>query len=314
MTDIRNSVLVVNEFHPETLEKLDASYETHHLWQQPDENKLEFIKTLEGRCRAAATASWMCDSVVYQLDSLELISAFGVGVDGIDFTQTHEKNIKVSNTPDVLNDAVADLAIALLLATTRDIINADRFARSGEWSNGPFPFGSGLAGKTLGIIGMGRIGEAIALRALPLKLKVAYHNRNPKNLPYTYHESIDELAENSDILLCMLPGGSETDNLVNAAVFEKLGSSGVFINVGRGNSVDEVALAQALKTKQIYAAGLDVYKKEPEIPEELKNLDNIVLLPHIGSATVETRRAMGDMVLDNLAAFFSGRDLVSEVD
>lgn len=312
MSDKTDHVLVVNEFHPETLAKLDTEYVTHHLWKLSGDQKIELISSLADKCHAAATASWMCDPIVYQLESLELIAAFGVGVDGIDFSETQKRKIRVSNTPDVLNDAVADLAIALLLATTRNIVNADRFARSGKWQSGPFPFGAGLAGKTLGVIGMGRIGEAIAHRALPLKLKIAYHNRSPKDLPYSYFSSIGELAEHSDILLCMLPGGPETDNLVNADVFEKLGPQGVFINVGRGNSVDESALAYALKNNLIYAAGLDVYKNEPTIPDELNCLNNIILLPHIGSATVETRRAMGDLVLANLKAFFADGSLVSE--
>ena len=313
MTEEKESVIVVNEFHPETVAKLDSLYDTYHLWQHSDADKIELLNTLEGKCRAAATASWMCDPVVYQLNSLGLIAAFGVGVDGIDFSQTEKHNIRVSNTPDVLNDAVADIALALILATTRNIVNADRFSRSGEWSNGPFPFGNGLESKTLGIIGMGRIGQAIATRALPFKLDIAYHNRNPKNLPYQYYPSLEELAENSDILLCMLPGGAATDNLINANVLEKLGPHGVFINVGRGNSVDESALTDALTNKKIHAAGLDVYKNEPDIPEAFRSLDNLVLLPHIGSATVETRRAMGNLVLDNLAAYFTENTLISEV-
>jgi len=313
MAKDKESVIVVNEFHPETVAKLDSLYDTYHLWKHSDAGKAELIKTLEGKCRAAATASWMCDPIVYRLSSLDIIAAFGVGVDGIDFSETEKHDIRVSNTPDVLNDAVADLALALILATTRNVVNADRFSRNGEWSNGPFPFGNGLANKTLGIIGMGRIGQAIAARAIPFKLKIAYHNRNPKNFPYQYYPSIEELAENSDILLCMLPGGAATDNLINANVLRKLGPQGVFINVGRGNSVDESALADALLNKTIHAAGLDVYKNEPEIPQAFRSLDNLVLLPHIGSATVETRRAMGNLVLDNLAAYFSENSLISEV-
>ncbi len=313
MAEAKECVLVVNEFHPETVARLDALYDTCHLWRYSDADKVELINTLEGRCRAAATASWMCDPIVYQLSSLGLIAAFGVGVDGIDFSQTEKHNIRVSNTPDVLNDAVADLAVALILATTRNIVNADRFSRSGEWSDGPFPFGNGLADKTLGVIGMGRIGQAIAMRALPFKLNIAYHNRNPKKLPYQYYSSIEELAEKSDILLCMLPGGAATDNLINANVLQKLGPQGVFINVGRGNSVDESALADALINNTIHAAGIDVYKNEPIIPEAFRSLDNLILLPHIGSATIETRRAMGNLVLDNLAAYFTENSLISEV-
>lgn len=314
MDNAKDIVLIVNEFHPETVALLDAHYSTHHLWKLSDEEQRELIESLDGSCRAVASASWNCNPLVYGMKSLEIISAFGVGVDGIDFDATARLGCKVTNTPDVLNDAVADLAMTLVLATTRNLVNADRFVRDGKWPAGPFPFGNGLDGKTLGIIGLGRIGEAIAERAKPFKLQVAYHNRKPKpELPYPYYDSIEALAAASDILLCMLPGGQATNNLINAEVFRQLGKDGIFINVGRGNSVDENALCDALRKGTIRAAGLDVYKNEPQVPDCLRQLDNVVLLPHIGSATVETRRAMGRLVIDNLAAFFAGSPLLTEV-
>lgn len=313
MSANKETVLIVNEFHPETVAILDEKFSTVHLWEHSVEEQAALLQTLNGSCRAAATASWNCDPQVYSIDSLEIISAFGVGVDGIDFTATEKLGCSVTNTPDVLNDAVADLAMGLVLATTRNLINADKFVRDNQWNSGPFPFGSSLGEKTLGIIGLGRIGEAIAERAKPFGLRIAYHNRKAKDLPYAYYDSIQALAEHSDILLCMLPGGEATNNLINAAVFEKLGSEGVFINVGRGNSVDEDALAEALRNGTIAAAGLDVYKNEPTVPEPFKQLDNLVLLPHIGSATVETRRAMGTLVIRNLEAFFAGNPLLTKV-
>ena len=163
-----------------------------------------------------------------------------------------------------------------------------------------------------GIIGLGRIGEEIAHRALPLKLKIAYHNRSPKNLPYSYYPSINELAANSDILLCALPGGESTDNIIDKKVFESLGPSGTFINVGRGSTVDEQALIEVLTNKQIAGAGLDVYANEPFVPEPLLKMDNVVLLPHIGSGTVETRREMSKLVIENLQAYFDNRPLPTE--
>lgn len=313
MSDVREQLLIVNEFHPETVSILDNNYQTHHLWEVDKDERKDFIESLDGECRAATSASWICDNVIYQLNSLEIIAAFGVGVDAIDFNKTSQANIKVTNTPDVLNDAVADLAMALILATTRNLINADKYVRSRKWEQAPFPFGTGLAGKTLGIAGLGRIGEAIASRALPFNLNIAYHNRNPKDNPYQYYPDLCELAQNSDILLCMLPGGTATDNLINAEVLDCLGPQGIFINVGRGNSVDEQALYSALAEGKIAGAGLDVYKNEPSVPEEFLNRDNIVLLPHIGSATVETRRAMGSLVIENLSAFFAGKPLITEV-
>jgi hydroxypyruvate reductase len=303
-------LLLVNKFHPETVARLDREYDAIHLWEH-DPHKL--IADLQGTCRAAATASWDCNPIVYELESLELIAAFGVGVDGIDFEQTRAKGIRVTNTPDVLNDAVADLAIALILMTTRNLVNADRFLRKGHWLDGPFPFGMGLAGKTLGILGLGRIGEAIAERALPLNLKIAYHNRSKKDLPYRYCDSILELAACSDILLNMLPGGSETRHLINAPVFNELGNQGIFINVGRGSTVDERDLVNALESNTIAGAGLDVYEKEPQVPRGLIESEKTVLLPHLGSATAETRREMGNVVIRNLQAFFGGHALQTEV-
>lgn len=310
----KNKLLVVNEFHPETIAILDQKFETHHLWQIPFNKKKYLIAELEGKCEAVATASWMVDETIYDLDSLKMISCFGVGVDAVNFGVTRNRNIRVSNTPDVLNAAVADIALALVLATTRNIVNADRFVREKKWAQGPFPFGSGLSGKTLGIVGCGRIGEEIADRALTFGLNIAYHNRNQKDLPHSYHSSIADLAEASDILLCMLPGGETTRNAINADVLKRLGATGIFINVGRGSSVDEMALASALQEQLIFAAGLDVYADEPNVPEELLEMDNVVLLPHIGSATVETRRAMGQLVIDNLDAYFAGEPLLTEVD
>ncbi len=306
-------LLVVNEFHPETLNLLDNHFATQHLWKLDEQEQAKLLLQLEGNCRAAATASWNCDPRIYDLHSLEIIAAFGVGVDGIDFQRTRAQGIQVTNTPAVLDDAVADIAMALILATTRNLINADKYTRDGSWQKGPFPFGLSLADKTLGIAGLGRIGEAIADRAQTFKMQIAYHNRSPKDVPYTYHESLISLAENCDILLCMLPGGEDTRDIINAEIFAALGGDGFFINVGRGSSVDESALLDALQSKSIAGAGLDVYKNEPHLPPALAELDNVVLLPHIGSATIETRRAMGRLVYDNLSAFFAGQPLLTEV-
>ena len=310
---VQDHVIIVNQFHPETLERLNSTYRTHHLWQLGRQEQKVLLESLEGHCRVAASASWMCDPIIYRLKSLELIAAFGVGVDGIDFETTQNLNIRVSNTPGVLDDGVADLAMALILAAMRNIVSANKFSRDGLWSEGPFPFGNSMAGKTLGIAGLGRIGSAIALRAAPFKVNIAYHNRQPKQVPYTFCESLEDLAQISDILVCVLPGGDETDNLINASVLAKLGPSGILINVGRGNSIDDDALTNALKTGTIKAAGLDVYKNEPHIPDAYQALDNVILLPHIGSATQETRRSMGHLVFENIEAFLQNGTLVTEV-
>jgi len=309
----RIDILVANDFHDETISTLDKLYKTHHLWKYSEEQKKNLICSLQGKCKAVVTGSWNCDKIVYTLDSLEIISCFGVGVDIIDFNETNSRGIKVSNTPNVLNDSVAEIALALILATARNTVAADKFVRNKEWQNGSFPFAQSLTGKTLGIVGLGSIGEEIVQRALPFNLNIAYHNRSPKNVPYKYYPSITELAANSDILLCMLPGGAATEKVINQEVFQNLGPTGIFINVGRGSTVDEDALVDALATNQIFAAGLDVYTNEPNVPEQLLSMENVVLLPHIGSATIEARRAMGQLVIDNLEAHFSEKPLLTPV-
>lgn len=310
----RQPLLIANNFHPETIELLDQEYETHKLWlQESPQEQRALIDKLADTCVAVATASWTTDPLIYELPKLKLISCFGVGVDGIDFDITKARGIQVSNTPSVLNDAVADLAMSLVLATSRNLINADAHARNGGWELAPFPFGRSLTGKTLGIIGLGAIGEEIALRALAFRMKIAYHNRSRKDLPFPYYDSIARLAQASDILLCMLPGGSVTEKIIDGKIFEALGPDGIFINVGRGSCVDEEALIFALSSGQIAAAGLDVYAKEPHIPSALAQLPNAVLFPHIGSSTIETRRDMGQLVVDNLGAFFANGDLLTPI-
>ncbi len=308
------NILIANAFDSETIVKLDEKYITHHLWEYAEKGKTELIRSLDGNCRAVATASWACDERVYDLRSIKIIAAFGVGVEGINFLKTKRNGIKVTNTPGVLNDAVADIAIALILTTMRNIINAEKFVRNNSWEKGPFPPSHSLAGKTLGIVGLGRIGDAIVHRALPFKMKIAYHNRSIKNLPYTYYPSILELADNSDILLCVLPGGEGTRQIIDGQVLQALGPEGIFINVGRGTSVDEKALMAALADGSIAGAGLDVLANEPHVPEPFRKMDNVVLLPHIGSATFETRAEMGDLLINNLEAYFSSKPLLSEVE
>ncbi len=307
-------VLLANAFHADTIAALDARYQTHKLWLLPTPGEQQaLIDSLAPHCVAVATASWATNPLIYTLPHLSLISCFGVGVDGIDFGITQARGIQVTNTPRVLNDAVADIAMGLVLACSRNLVQADAHVRSGRWSEGPFPFGRSLAGKTLGILGLGAIGEEIALRALAFRMKIAYHSRRAKDLPFPYYASIAALAEASDILLSMLPGGPETEKIVGKEVFEALGPEGIFINVGRGSTVDEAALIDALQTGTIAGAGLDVYAKEPQVPAALCALPNTVLFPHIGSATVETRQAMGQLVIDNLAAFFAGAPLLTPV-
>ena len=311
----RENVIVVNNFHPETLSKMEKRYRLNHVWKLKKDERAGLIKSLNGKCRIAVTASWTCDEDIYDIESLRLISAFGVGVDGINFDKTGKLGIRVSNTPDVLNDAVAELAVGLMLVASRDMIAANDFAKSNYWIQKPFPLGKLLKGKTLGIAGFGSIGASVAKRIEPFGVSIAYHNRKPLPVigPYRYCESIVDLAKFSDILLCLLPGGEGTKNAIRTPALEALGAEGIFINLGRGISVDEGSLTRALVNKTIKLACLDVYQNEPNIPEDWRNLDNVILLPHIGSATIETRRKMGELVLQNVEEFILRDKLISEV-
>ena len=309
----RPILIVANQFHAPTIERLDQAFETVHLWKLSHEAKLAKLAELEGRCHAAASASWATDPLLYTLKSLQLIACFGVGVDGIDFRKTAELGIRVSNTPGVLDDAVAEIALGLVLSCARRLVRADSFVRAGSWQQGPFPFGMGLAGKTVGIAGLGRIGLEIAKRCESFKMRVTYHNRSPREIDYDYYSSLEDLAAASDILINVLPGGHATANRLGTEVFRALGPKGLFINVGRGQSVDELALVKALEAGEIAGAGLDVYAQEPNVPAALTGRDDVVLLPHIGSSTKETRMAMGELVRQNLDAFFRDDPLISEV-
>lgn len=309
----RPPLIITQDFHAETIARLDERFDTCKLWLLSAEEQQRAIEQLAPTCEAVASASWATNPLIYTLPRLKLISCFGVGVDGIDFEITRERGIQVTNTPNVLNDAVADLAMALVLTTSRNLVAADQYVRAGRWPEAPFPFGRNLTGKTLGIVGLGAIGEEIARRAEAFKMKVAYHNRGPQRLPFDYYDSLTALARASDVLLSMLPATPDTRRLLDAEVFRALGPEGIFINVGRGSTVDEEALIEALQQGTIAGAGLDVYANEPQVPEALLSMPNVVLFPHIGSATTETRRAMGQLVLDNLAAHFSDRPLLTPV-
>jgi len=309
----RPPLIITHDFHAETITRLDECYDTHKLWLLSADEQQRVVEQLAPTCEAVASASWATNPLIYTLPRLKLISCFGVGVDGIDFNITRERDIQVTNTPDVLNDAVADLAMGLVLATSRNLLTADQYVRAGRWLDAPFPFGRSLAGKVLGIVGLGAIGQEIADRAKAFKMKIAYHNRGPQRLPFDYYDSLPALARASDVLLSMLPGTPDTKRILDAEVFRALGPEGIFINVGRGSTVDEKALVEALQQGTIGGAGLDVYANEPQVPEALLAMTNVVLLPHIGSSTTETRRAMGQLVLDNLKAHFSDRPLLTPV-
>lgn len=257
--------------------------------------------------RALAVWSTIVDEVLLdRLPALELVANFGVGYDKVDVGTATARGVAVTHTPGVLDDEVADLAVGLLLMTIRRLGEAERYVRGGHWAEGPFPLTATLRGRTVGILGMGRIGSAIARRLEGFKVDIAYCSRNPREaLAYAYHPDAASLAEAVDTLICMLPGGPETRHAIDAGVLAQLGPDGVVINVGRGSSLDEAALAEALRSGTIAAAGLDVFEQEPFADHPLAAFDNVVLLPHVGSATVHTRAAMGQMVVDNIASWFA---------
>ncbi|MEQ1751244.1 MAG: 2-hydroxyacid dehydrogenase [Prosthecobacter sp.] len=247
------------------------------------------------------------------LPNLEIISVFGVGYDGVPISLCLQRGIHVTNTPDVLTEDVADIATALVLMTSRRLGEAERYARAGSWVKGAFPLAHALRGKTAGILGLGRIGKAIAQRLLAHGMKVAYHGRQPQAVEYRYCNTLIELAEASDFLIIACPGGSGTKHLINADVLRALGSAGTLINIARGSVVDEAALVQALQAGIIRGAGLDVFENEPHIPAELCACENVILLPHVGSATHETRHGMAQLVVENIYAHFAGEPLLTAV-
>ena len=240
-------------------------------------------------------------AVLDALPDLKVISNFGVGYDTIDAAEAARRGILVSHTPEVLNEEVADTALMLWLAVSRELLPSERWARSGDWeAKGSYPLTRSIRNRTVGILGMGRIGQEIAATIQPFNPTIIYHTRSPKDVPYEYVGDLTEMARRSDVLIVITPGGDATRHLVNAEVISALGPEGILINVARGTVVDEAALTEALVNGRLGGAGLDVFEAEPKITDGLKTLDNVVLLPHVGSGTVETRQRMGDLVCDNL--------------
>jgi lactate dehydrogenase-like 2-hydroxyacid dehydrogenase len=238
----------------------------------------------------------------------------GIGVDRIDLACAKARGIHVTNTPDVVTEDTADQALALMLAVERRIAEGDRFVRRGDWLNGELRFGRALRRRKLGIVGLGRIGSAIATRAAAFDMEIAYQGpRRKPDVTYRYFADPVALAEWSEILAVACPGGEATRNLVSRNVIEALGPEGTLVNIARGSVVDEAALVAALQSGRLGGAGLDVYANEPRVPETLIAMENVVLSPHIGSATHDTRRAMGDLTVDNLLAHFAGRPLLTPV-
>ena len=301
-------LLAVAQPSPLLAPQLNAGFTLHHRLHETDPAALAAAAP---RIRGifASGESKVPGTLIAQLPALEIISVMGVGYDGIDVVAAKARGVMVTHTPDVLNDDVADLAMGLMLSAARQLPAADRHVRSGAWAaQGPMPLARKVSGARLGIVGMGRIGQAIAKRAAAFGMHIAYTARSAKaDLPFTYHASAAALAEASDYLVVITPGGAGTRHLVNAEVLAALGPQGILVNVARGSVVDEDALIDALERGVIAGAGLDVFANEPQVPERLRAIPHVVLAPHIGSATGSTRQAMADLAFDNLALHFGGR-------
>jgi lactate dehydrogenase-like 2-hydroxyacid dehydrogenase len=304
-------VLVTAPLPPFLYEPLKADYHCHDYHQARDKAMLLAERGARMRALVQGGGTQTPTSLLDALPKLELISVFGVGYDGVPVAYCRERGIKVTHTPDVLTDDVADVALGLILMTGRGFVRANRFLQAGEWEKRGAELTMKLSGRKVGILGLGRIGKAIAQRVAAMGMKVAYTGRNPQQVPYDYVADLKALAAAVDFLVVACPGGEATRNIVNAEVLAALGKKGTLVNIARGSIVDEPALVAALKAGTIKGAGLDVFADEPHVPAELFAMDNVVLLPHVGSATRETRQAMGDLCRANLDAYFSGRGLLT---
>jgi hydroxypyruvate reductase len=307
-------IILTAKGHAGTMATLQSEFACHHLFEASEKNA--FFEKLAARVRGLATFGPMPvdGKLMDALPKLEIISNFGVGVDAINLADAKQRKIIVTNTPDVLNECVADTAIALVLNTLRKLPQSEKYLREGNWaSRGPYPLTTSLGGKVMGVLGLGRIGEAVAKRAMACGMTIRYHNRNKKDVPYPYDPDPVTLAKNSDVLMVVTPGGAETSKLVNAKVLDALGPQGFLVNIARGSVVDEPVLLRYLQEKKIAGAGLDVFADEPRVPPEFFTLDNAVIFPHVASATVETRKAMGDLQIENLRRHFAGKPVLTRV-
>jgi hydroxypyruvate reductase len=309
----RPSVLAVMKLPPFYEAPLKAAFTVHDRLHLTDpEAFAKLAPTI--RAITGGGESQVSRELMAKLPALEIVSIMGVGYDKVDVGAALERNIPVTHTPDVLNDEVADLALALMLSVARKVPQADRYVREGRWEQGNMPLATKMTGKRLGIVGLGRIGKAIAARAQGFGMSIAYTGRKQQpGVAFEYFPSAKALAGNVDFLVVITPGGEGTKNLINAEVLQALGSRGYLVNVARGTVVDEPALIDALQRGVIAGAGLDVFENEPKVPEALRALDNVVLTPHMASATHETRQAMADLALANLQAHFAGKPLLSPV-
>lgn len=316
MAGDKPDVLLVGAKKPVMMKGFEGKVNLHHWLDLKD--KGAFLKEHGAKIRAIAiayTANKVDGAFMQQFPKLEQISSFGVGYDHIDAKWAGEHGIVVTNTPDVLNEEVADTALGLLLCTVRELPQAERYVRAGKWPSAHYPLTKAtLRNRTVGIVGMGRIGKAIARRLEAFGVPVVYHSRNPQaGVAYKYYPKLLDMARDVDTLMIIVPGGASTQNMINAEVLKALGPNGIVINMARGSVIDEPALIEALKNRTIYSAGLDVFANEPHVPKELLEMEHIVLFPHLGSASEATRAAMDQLVVDNILAWAAGKPPLTPV-
>lgn len=309
MTDI----LLVSNMMPHIQEALAAKHTLHRLYEADDSKA--FLASVADSIEGVATMGKADATLIDALPNLKIISSFGVGYDGVNAAHAASRNVIATNTPDVLNDDVANMAVTLVLTCSRRFSEWERFARDGRWENeGDPPLARAINGRKVGILGLGRIGKDIARKLEVFGCVIGYHGRSQQaDQSYEFYDDLTHMAGDCDFLIAICPGGEATKGIVNKQVLEALGSEGTFINVARGSVHDEDALIEALRSGKLGHAGLDVFAAEPKIPENLRALDNVTLQPHQGSATVETRRAMGDLVANNLLSFFDGKGAITPV-
>jgi len=298
-------VLIAGPLLPSLQTAVDTHFAATHFWELADQQA--WLQAHGASIKALVTSGVYGASAALlgQLPNLEAIFSFGVGYDAIAVDVARDRGIVVTNTPQVLDDCVADTAMGLILDTLRRFTEADRYVRAGKWTQARFPVAVKVGGKKLGIVGLGNIGQAIARRAAAFDMEILYHNRSPKaGVDYRYFADLDAMISACDVLVLAVPGGKATDRLIDGRRLALLGSKGFLINIARGSVVDQPALIQALQQGTIAGAGLDVFEAEPQVPESLLAMDNVVLLPHVGSGTQETRQAMGDLVWKNIEGWF----------
>jgi lactate dehydrogenase-like 2-hydroxyacid dehydrogenase len=315
MSAVKPEIILIGPLKPLVVEGLEAACTVHKAAEAKDREAFFAAHTNVRAIACSATTELIPGSVMARFPDLQIVASFGVGYDHMDAKYAAAHGITVTNTPDVLTEEVADTALGLLLCTVREFPQAERFLRAGIWAKKGYPLSKAtLRNRTVGIVGMGAIGQAIARRLDAFGVPVVYHARNKRaELPYRHYPKLLDMARDVDTLMVIVPGGAATQNMINAEILDALGPNGILINMARGSVVDEPALIEALRENRILAAGLDVYVKEPEVPAELVTMDNVVLFPHLGSASVHTRDKMDQLVVDNIVAWAHGRPPLTPV-